>query len=76
MSVLFWDVKQNKHLKQKLEESRIPGANFEVLYADDTIIISRDTRIINEFLKEIRTGRKRRITAKQEENRNGNLGKK
>ena len=54
MSVLFSDVKRNVDIKRKLEENRVPGANFdEVLYADDTILVSTDTRTINLFLKEI-----------------------
>ena len=56
MSVLFWDVKKERELSRKLRENRVPGASFdEVLYADDTILISTDTRAINEFLKEIET---------------------
>jgi len=54
MSVLFWDVKQNVDLKRELEESRIPGATFdELLYADDTILISTNPKAINKFIKEI-----------------------
>ena len=38
----------------------MPGANFdEVLYADDTILISTDTRVINKLLAKIeREGKK------------------
>ena len=54
MSVLFSDVKRNVDIKRKLEENRVPGASFdEVLYADDTILVSTDTRTIHLFLKEI-----------------------
>ena len=54
MSVLFSDVKRNVDIKRKLEENRVPGANFdEVLYADDTILVSTDTKTIHLFLKEI-----------------------
>jgi len=54
MSVPFWDIKQNVDLKRELEESRIPGATFdELLYADDTILISTNPKAINKFIKEI-----------------------
>ena len=52
MSVLFWDVKNNERLTRNLEENRIPGTNFdEILYADDTLIISQDTRTLNLFIE-------------------------
>ena len=52
MSVLFWDVKNNERLARNLEENRIPGTNFdEILYADDTLVISQDTRTLNYFIE-------------------------
>ena len=52
MTTMFYDVHQetDKYLK----EQRVPGADFdEVMYADDTICISTDTRTINQFVREI-----------------------
>ena len=52
MTVLFHDI--HKELDGELIKHRIPGANFdEVMYADDTICISTDTRTMNKFLASI-----------------------
>ena len=41
---------------RNLEENRIPGTNFdEILYADDTLVISQDTRTLNLFIETLQT---------------------
>ena len=48
------DVKEKENLMLNLAKYRIPGADFdEIMYADDTICISPDTRTINIFITEI-----------------------
>ena len=58
MTTLFHDI--HLHDKQHLTPHRICGANFdEIVYADDTICISTNTRSMNMFLKDIENeGRK------------------
>ena len=52
MTVMFYDV--HKTTRTKLVTNRQPGATFdEVMYADDTICISPDTKTINIFVAEI-----------------------
>ena len=52
MTAIFHDV--HEKLQTTLPEHRIPGATMdEVMYADDTICISTDTRSMNKFLEEI-----------------------
>ena len=54
MTTLFHDI----HLgdPQHLIPNRICGANFdEIVYADDTICISTNTKAMNLFLKDIET---------------------
>merc|ERR1712086_602211 len=52
MTTMFEDVKE--HLQLNLAKHRVPGADFdEVMYADDTILISEDTKTMNEFVKQI-----------------------
>jgi len=54
MTVLMHDVKSNIELKRNLIENRIPAAEFdEILYADDTILISTNPATINKYIKEI-----------------------
>ena len=49
---MFHDVKQE--IQGNLIKHRIPGADFdEVMYADDTICISEDTKTMNEFIENI-----------------------
>ena len=58
MTVMFHDI--HKKLDGTLIAHRIPGANFdEVMYADDTVCISTDTRSMNLMIAEIEVqGRK------------------
>ena len=52
MTVIFDDIKHK--METNLAQHRIPGAFFdEVVYADDTICLSTDTKTMNQFLKEI-----------------------
>ena len=52
MTVIFHDVHEKLHCT--LPEHRVPGAELdEVMYADDTICISTDTRSMNRFLEQI-----------------------
>ena len=52
MTVMFAKVKGQ--ITENQIRYRIQGARFdEVLFADDTICISRDTRIMNQMLKAI-----------------------
>ena len=45
MTVMFEDVKEEANLAIDLIKNRVPGADFdEVMYADDTICISQDTK--------------------------------
>ena len=52
MTTLFHDI--HMHDPQNLTAHRICGANFdEIVYADDTICVSTDTKAMNQFLKDI-----------------------
>ena len=52
MTVMFSDVK--RELGGSIAQHRVTGATFdEVLFADDTICITRDTRTMNKMLKAI-----------------------
>jgi hypothetical protein len=52
MTVLMFDV--NQSVRRNLAQHRPPGSNFdEVLFADDTICISSDTRSMNMLLAAI-----------------------
>ena len=43
-----------RNLQLNLAKHRVPGSDFdEVMYADDTILISEDTKTMNEFVKQI-----------------------
>ena len=54
MTVMFEDVKEESKLAIDLVKNRVPGADFdEVMYADDTICISQDTKTMNNFIKSI-----------------------
>ena len=57
MTTMFEDIKEN--IAGNLAWHRIPEAEFdEVMYADDTICISEDTRTMNQFILNIEnTGR-------------------
>ena len=53
MTVMFADV--HRALGRSTLEHRVLGADFdEVLYADDTICISEDSRTMNELLKRLK----------------------
>ena len=52
MSVMFHDIHEGD--KQNLTRHRVLGTNYdEIVYADDTICISEDTRAMNKFLASI-----------------------
>ena len=52
MTTMFEDIKEN--IACNLAKHRVPGANFdEVMYADDTICISEDTKTMNQFIQNI-----------------------
>ena len=52
MTTMFIDAK--KDIQTKLCTQRVPGADFdEVMYADDTILISESTKTMNLFIKQI-----------------------
>jgi hypothetical protein len=54
MTVMFHDIHEGD--KQNLTKHRIQSTNYdEVLYADDTICISTDTRALNKLLADIET---------------------
>ena len=54
MTVLFADI--YKKIGATLIKHRVPGTDYnEVLYADDTICITTDTKTMNTYLKEIGT---------------------
>jgi hypothetical protein len=58
MSAIFHDI--HEHLGVRMQRHRVKGANYdEVLYADDTIIISKDTRSINLMLRLIEQERRK-----------------
>ena len=52
MTVMFHDIKKDDHLN--LIAHRPDNANYdEILYADDTILISTNTAAINRYLAEV-----------------------
>ena len=52
MTIMIMDVK--REIQGDPIKHRIPGAEFdEVMYADDTLCISEDTRTMNKFIKQI-----------------------
>ena len=54
MTVIFHDI--HEIIRGNLIQHRTPGATFdEVMYADDTICTSPDTRTINKFIETIET---------------------
>ena len=56
MTAMFEDIKEDSNLAYNLIKHRVPGADFdEVMYADDTICISQDTKTMNKFIKSIET---------------------
>jgi hypothetical protein len=57
------------HDPQNLTAHRICGANFdEIVYADDTICVSTNTKAMNKFLKDIEEeGEKYGLKIKQRE---------
>ena len=54
MTALMHDVKSNIELSRNLIQNRIPSADFDdILYADDTILVSTNPATINRYIKEI-----------------------
>jgi len=54
MTVLFHDVKNKPELAAELAANRIPGSQFdEILYADDTILVSTNPVVLQIYLKHI-----------------------
>jgi len=52
MTVLFHDIKNNADLQEELKTHRIPSAEFdEILYADDTILVSTHVPTLNTYIK-------------------------
>ena len=50
MTAMFEDIKED-NLAMNLARYRVPGASFdEIMYADDTICISEDTKTMNQFI--------------------------
>ena len=51
MTTMFIDAKQD--IKHTLIQQRVPGADFdEVMYADDTILVSESTKAMNLFIRQ------------------------
>lgn len=56
MNVMFHDLHDNHELREDLDDDKVLGALFhEILYADDTIIYSRNTRTLYNLLHAIET---------------------
>ena len=54
MTVIFADVHADPELKKELDRNRPPETEIdEVLYADDTIILSTDNMTLEKFLQKI-----------------------
>ena len=54
MTVFFHDIHQDEALETELKENRIIGTLFdELLYADDTIIYSKDSKTVEKLLHKI-----------------------
>ena len=55
MTVMFHDIHQDEHQRENLEKDKILGTIFdEVLYADDTIIYSRNPETLQTLLRKMR----------------------
>ena len=49
---MFWFFDMHYDNDKKLEKGKVPGIEcMEVLYADDTLLICKDTKTANLFLK-------------------------
>ena len=58
MTVIFHDIHQDEVLKTKFYESEIHGTNYnEILYADDTILMTKTDRNGN-MIAQNQTGRR------------------
>ena len=56
MTAIFHDAKQDTKLKEDLENNRPPKIEIdEVLYADDTILFSTNTEILEDYFHIIET---------------------
>ena len=54
MTVIFHDVYNSEGIKEKMDDDKVLGAIFnEVIYADDTIIYSRNPEALEKLLQEI-----------------------
>jgi hypothetical protein len=54
MTGMFHDIHRNHDTLIALIQHRLPAANFdEIMYADDTICISSDTKAVNKFIQNI-----------------------
>ena len=54
MTAIMHDIREDQQLDEELHENRPPNHDFdEVLYADDTIILSTDTRTVQKYLHKI-----------------------
>ena len=56
MTVTFHDIQQREHILEALENSQVLGTDFtEVLYADDTILITNTKEQMDILVREIET---------------------
>ena len=56
MTQIFQEIKQNKELTFNLSKHRPPGTEFdEILFADDTILLSENPKVLQELLREAET---------------------
>ena len=67
MTTMFEDIKTHTRIQHNALKNIMPEADSdERMFADDTIIISEDTRTMNEFIKQIETNRKKHWTTPQQ----------
>ena len=60
MSAMFQDIERQRNAEPYHTEDTIPIANFkDVLYADDTALISGSTKAINAFIAAVETNGKK-----------------
>ena len=54
MTAMIEDIRED--IRCNLAKHRVPGSSFdEVVYADDTVCISKDTKTMNQFIQKIET---------------------
>ena len=75
MNVLFHDVHNDPELEKILEDNKVIGAMFhEILYADDTIIYSRNAKTLTKLLNKIQAeGEKYGLNLNEEKCENINI---